>query len=159
VGAALAALHESRGRAGKRVTVASQRRDLREACGAIIRSCPGLRPRLEALCEELGATTPDSEERPVQLHGSFRLNHVLVAGPRVAFVDLDSLRVGPAAYDVANLLASLHYLEGEGRMDRRTRREIFRAFLAGYRGNGRPDPCPRAVLWFLSTLLIEKQAA
>jgi thiamine kinase-like enzyme len=87
------------------------------------------------------------------------LNHILIHDDELVLVDLDSLRMGHPAYDLANFLSSLYYLEALERISPAVRCDIARHVLQGY-AQGAPRPVSSAaVLWFLASLLVSKQAA
>jgi Ser/Thr protein kinase RdoA (MazF antagonist) len=157
VGAMLAEFHSARLKIGKSVSPKTEREEVREAARLITLVLPELSPRLEGLLETFEtARNPKAPE--ALLHGSFRLNHVMIDGADLSLLDLDSLRTGPPAYDIANFLSSLYYLEAEGRLGTCERQQVARGFLEGYGAAARWDLPPEAVLWFLAGLLIDKQA-
>jgi Ser/Thr protein kinase RdoA (MazF antagonist) len=93
----------------------------------------------------------------VLLHGTFRLNHIFIHGDELALIDFDSLRMGHPAYDLANFLSSLYYLEAQDRLEPSQRQNIARHFLAGYAATAPLIVPPEVLLWFLADLLIKKQ--
>jgi aminoglycoside phosphotransferase (APT) family kinase protein len=122
------------------------------------KASPVLRPRLRQLYEPFKDFYWPDETPPTLLHGTYRLNHIFIHNGELALLDLDSLRMGHPAYDVANFLSSLYYLEAQERVTPALRQEIARHFLQGYAAHA-PWKIPRpAVLWFLASLLIHKQA-
>jgi aminoglycoside phosphotransferase (APT) family kinase protein len=125
---------------------------------AIAAAVPALAPRAARLAARLARLRPAPSRPGVLLHGSFRLNHVLVHRGALAFVDLDGASAGPPAYDVANFLSSLHYLVAEGRLGAAERHAVARHFLLGYRSAAPHAAAPRELSWFLAALLVEKQA-
>ena len=157
LGQALARFHAGPAACRKRIDVRSLQGHLRRSACAIRAAFPGLAPHLDTLTRRLWLERP-RPGRPTLLHGSFRLNHVLVHQGRLALIDLDGASVGPAEFDVANFLASLYYFEAEGRLHGIERREIARRFLNGYRAVARWALDPEALRWYRAALLVAKQA-
>ena len=77
-------------------------------------------------------------------------------GSELALFDLESLRLGPPGYDLANWVAALHYQQAEGRLSAAARRRAVRALVRGYRAGGGGESCARA-LWLTAALLVQKQ--
>jgi aminoglycoside phosphotransferase (APT) family kinase protein len=125
----------------------------------IRKTLPHFKPRLRAVFSAFKSFRWEDGLAPVLLHGTYRLNHIFLRHGELALLDLDSLRLGHPAYDVANFLSSLYYLEeAHGRLNPALRREISRYFLEGYAEKMPHAISPAAVLWFLASLLINKQA-
>ncbi len=158
VGKMLVDFHRIPMRVRKKVTPKNEINEVREASRTIAQAIPELRPRLRALMEGLLAWPWQGTASVALLHGSFRLNHILLHQGKLAFLDLDSLRTGPAAYDLANFLTSLYYLQAQDRISLPQREDIARYFLEGYAANSSRQISTPAVLWFFVTLLINKQA-
>jgi hypothetical protein len=162
VGTLLGLLHRTPGgvrvRVAKRVYRKGELEESRDALADIVRGLPEVQPQADALLGRLEATAIDAGALTVLLHGSFRLNHVLIDGAQLTLLDLESLRTGHPAYDLANFIAALHYAEAEGRIDAGLRRRVVREFLRGYGATVPWSVDPAAVLWFLASLLINKQA-
>ncbi|MDZ7266761.1 MAG: aminoglycoside phosphotransferase family protein [candidate division KSB1 bacterium] len=156
-GALLAQLHRSRRRVRKRVSRWSEWRENRPVVAALLRTFPALRPRLQRLWREWRAEAKPAHESEVLLHGSFRLNHVFVHHGELALIDLDSLRLGPPAYDVANLISSLYYLESLGQLAAGRRRAIALHFAVGYAAHNGHRIAAGEFAWYLVSLLINKQ--
>jgi len=159
VGRLLADFHRAQKRVRKKITVKNELAENREAAGIIVKTLPQYKLRLKKLIEAFKAFEWNDGTAPVLLHGTFRLNHIFLVDDGLALLDLDSLRMGHPAYDIANLLSSLYYLEeAHGRISAAMRREISRYFLAGYAEKMAHPVSPPAVLWFLASLMINKQA-
>jgi aminoglycoside phosphotransferase (APT) family kinase protein len=154
-GALLAAFHRASASVEKRVTRAGELSRTRECADGIAAASPALGPALERVVAAL-ARTGWGRGRPALLHGSFRPNHLLLQRGTLALLDLESLRVGPAAYDLANWIAALHYAEVEHRLTAATRMRATRALLRGYRANGGRESTART-LWLTAALLVQKQ--
>jgi aminoglycoside phosphotransferase (APT) family kinase protein len=158
VGELLANFHRAHKRVRKQVTRRNELAEVREAMRNLGKASPVLRPRLRQLYEPFKDFYWPDETPPTLLHGTYRLNHIFIHNGELALLDLDSLRMGHPAYDVANFLSSLYYLEAQERVTPALRQEIARHFLQGYAAHA-PWKIPRpAVLWFLASLLIHKQA-
>jgi len=159
VGALLASFHAAPKRVRKRVTRKNELEEVREASAAIASAFPEFKTPLQASLKTLRAWRWQDETPPALLHGTFRLNHIFIHDGQLALLDLDSLRNGHPAYDLANFLSALYYFETQGRLKTVQRRELARHFLAGYAQASPRAVAPATVLWFLSSLLINKQAS
>ena len=157
-GALLATFHRGRATSTKVVTPKGEREELRAASGLIATAFPALKPRLKQWVRAWKLLRRKPEVTSALLHGSFRLNHLMIEDERLAMIDLDSLRVGPPSYDIANWIASLYYLEAQGRIGAAQRVAIARGFLDGYARHAAWEIPPAEVMWFLAGLLIHKQA-
>jgi len=157
-GKLLANLHLTKKRVHKKVSIRNEVLEVREIMGMIVAAFPALKPRLKAFFEKFKTVRWDDKVPPVLLHGTYRLNHIFIHGNELALLDMDSIRVGHPAYDIANFLSSLYYLEAQKRIRAPLRQNIARHFLKGYAAQAPWVIPPAAVLWFLSSLLINKQA-
>jgi len=157
LGRSLAWFHRSGAELPRVLTPGGERRRIEQAADDVAAAFPDLTRRLGRILPLLGRAADRSGPVGV-LHGSLRLNHVLVHRGRFAFVDLDGARRGPPAYDIANLLASLYYLEAEERISRGLRRRIARLVMEGYASVAIGDVPPRTLLGFVADLLVAKQA-
>ena len=95
----------------------------------------------------------------VLLHGSFRLNHIFIFENELSLIDMDSIRHGHPAYDIANMLSSLYYLLTQGLIDQKTYLQISHHFLLGYANRSVVRVPATSVIWFLVSLLVNKQAS
>ncbi len=159
VGEMLATFHRAAKRVRKRVTYKSEMKEARNAVREIAAAFPIWRARLRELLHALKTLTGQEETREVLLHGTFRLNHVFVHEGEPALLDLDSMRMGHPAYDLANFLTALYYFEAQGRLTAEQRVTIMRAFLQGYAAQAEHNIAPAIVLWFFISLLLNKQAS
>ena len=156
-GELLATFHRASAQVEKRVTRASETARTRECAEAIVRACPDLAPALVRVRAALAATAWGRGGTRALLHGSFRPNHILMGDDgTLAVFDLESLRRGPAAYDLANWITALDYYEVVGLLTAAARRRAARALVRGYRAGGGDESCAR-VLWFQAALLLQKQ--
>jgi aminoglycoside phosphotransferase (APT) family kinase protein len=158
LGRALAHLHALPVDTGRSVAATDVRGRARAALRLVARVFPDCAEQTRTLRVALDGAAIERGRPRALLHGSFRLNHVLIDRDAFGLVDLDGAAMGDPAYDVANLLSSLDYLVAESRLDPRRRRTIARAFLAGYRAAAPGALSERAIAWYLAALTIEKQA-
>jgi aminoglycoside phosphotransferase (APT) family kinase protein len=158
VGELLARLHCLSLRVRKTISRQSELEEVQHAIHTISAAVPGLRHRLFACLDQLSALHWDDTVPSVLLHGSYRLNHIFIHDGALALVDLDSLRVGHPAYDVANFLTALSYAEAQEQLSTSLRRDIVRSFLHGYAAKQPYALPPIAVLWYVVSLLLNKQA-
>ena len=158
-GRLLATFQKAQKRVRKKVTIKNELAEVREAAQIIVEKVPHFRVRMRRLYKQLKvATNWQNKNLVALLHGTYRLNHILIDGDELALLDMDSLRMGHPAYDVANFISSLFYLEAQQRLTDVQRREIVRHFLEGYASATTLNVDPAAVLWFLASLLVNKQA-
>lgn len=158
VGELLARLHGLSLRVRKTISRQSELEEVQHAIHTISAAVPVLRQRLCACLDQLSALHWDDTVPSVLLHGSYRLNHIFIHHGALALVDLDSLRVGHPAYDVANFLTALSYAEAQEQLSTSLRRDIVRFFLRGYAAKQPYALPPIAVLWYVVSLLLNKQA-
>ncbi len=131
--------------------------EMDEAIQKVIRKMPRLKSRLNRIYREMGTNLPEKDFFLSLLHGTFRLNHIFVHNNELALLDMDSVRMGHPAYDVANFLSSLYYLEAQNRLSSLQRYDISLQFLTSYANHSNWPIAPKVVLWFLTSLLIHKQ--
>jgi len=63
--------------------------------------------------------------------GTRLAKHVQIHEDRLAFVDLDGMRMGHSAYYIGHFLSALYYVEEGGRFDATVRSTCVRRFLEG----------------------------
>ncbi|MCG3119519.1 MAG: hypothetical protein ALAOOOJD_01946 [bacterium] len=160
VGRLLADFHRAQKRVRKTITIKNELAEVREAIRIIVKTLPDFKSPFKNFYAAFKALSPVGDGiAPVLLHGTYRLNHIFFNAGELALLDLDSLRMGHPAYDVANFLSSLYYLEeAHGRITAEMRRKMAQHFLTGYAEKMANAISPAAVLWFLASLLINKQA-
>ncbi|MDH4147779.1 MAG: phosphotransferase, partial [Acidimicrobiia bacterium] len=119
------------------------------------------RPDVEALCAELAtglaAGPPRALAPDVVLHGDLHPGNVLVDGDRLNLIDLDQSGIGPAAMDLASLLARLRFESLVGARDTADARQLRQAFLAGY-GERRRLPATGELAWYEAAALVAERA-
>jgi Ser/Thr protein kinase RdoA (MazF antagonist) len=107
---------------------------------------PPLRGQLDALLRRLEATVP-SIDRFVLSHGDFTARQLLVTPAGLAVIDLDALRLAPAALDPATYAA---YLVFGGPDDLDEASEVLDELLEGYGGR------PLGLSWYLATSILRQ---
>jgi Phosphotransferase enzyme family len=110
---------------------------------------PALGGRLEVLLRELEATVP-SIDRLVLSHGDFHARQLLVSPDGLAVVDLDALRLAPAALDPATYAARLVF---GGPDDLDDASEVLEELLQGYGGR------PLGLSWYLAASILRHSRA
>lgn len=88
-----------------------------------------------------------------------RLNLIFAQNDDFVLRGLDGLRVGHTAYDTANFLFSLYYLETQEHLSGNVRQAIQKLFFQGDAQHAAYAIQPGPVLWFLSSLTINKKAS
>ncbi|PYR45224.1 MAG: hypothetical protein DMF89_25690 [Acidobacteria bacterium] len=132
--------------------------DIRASCEVVREALPAAAPQLER-CLTMCVTGGWGDEVPaVVLHGACRPKHVLVHEGKLAFVDLDGMRMGHPAYDLGHFLSALYYLEDGDRFDATVRSICSRCFIEGYLAGVPWKLSPAIVLRHVAALLIHKQA-
>lgn len=158
VGKVLATFHNSGGTVPRTVSRESELGKIQRAIRAISRRLPGLQPELRRLFAKIRDWPEDPATGHCLLHGTFRINHIFVCNERLLLLDLDSICMGNPAYDIANFISSLCYLDAENRLNTCECQMICRYFLEGYMAHS-PGPLSGAtVMWYLADILIKKQA-
>jgi aminoglycoside phosphotransferase (APT) family kinase protein len=158
VGRMLANLHQTPRRVRRSISRRMELAEVGRAAKTIRRVVPAVSARLDACIARCQATAWAEPVPKVMLHGAYRPNHLLVHEGRLAVIDVDGIRMGHPAYDLADFLWSLHYLAERNRISRAVRDLSARRFIEGYAAHAPWRLSPRAVLWFLATRLIHKQA-
>lgn len=156
VGGMLADFHRARKRVKKSVSREGELFEIHGIVQTVAAAFPVLQPRLQRLFGQLASAQWD-DSPAVLLHGTFRLNHIFINAGELALIDFDSLRMGHPAYDLANFLSSLYYLEAQKRLEPPQRQNIARHFMSGYAAKAPLPLQPDVILWFLADLLVKKQ--
>jgi Ser/Thr protein kinase RdoA (MazF antagonist) len=105
---------------------------LREAADALAALRPDVAALAAALVRDLLERRPDGADDLVLLHGDVHPKNAIFTGDRVTLIDVEDVATGPAAADLASLLAGLDYLVIAGRLDQAAHGELSDAFLTGY---------------------------
>jgi Ser/Thr protein kinase RdoA (MazF antagonist) len=100
----------------------------------------------------MGRTGP-----PVLLHGDCHPGNLLSTTTRVALIDLDQAGMGPAAADIASLVARLRQGELTGEFGPGAADVLADAFLSGYAAL-RALPDPRVLAWHVASALLVERA-
>lgn len=155
-GAAVAALHGSDLDGLDRIDATTCLARLHEIVRVLGSVLPRSAARAYAVLARL-AKQPPARAAPATLHGDLHLNNILVDAGRIALVDLDDLRRGPAELELGSFVAALLYRAAlHGR--RGMHQEDIEHFLAGY-----AEHAPRPVRldqvgWYAAAALIHERA-
>jgi aminoglycoside phosphotransferase (APT) family kinase protein len=156
LGGALAALH---GLDPPPAAPAFERLDpeqLRLAAETVERARPDCAEAVRELLARLLASAP-APTAAVCLHGDVHPKNALVANGGAALIDLDQASVGPAAADLASVLAALRYARLVGELSSHEERAQGEAFQAGYAAvRGLPDAA--SLRWHVSAALLAERA-
>lgn len=117
---------------------------------------PDLAGPLAAVAAALAAGPPPGDPA-VALHGDCHPKNALVAGGRLALVDLDQAGTGPAGADVGSLLARLRLAVLVGDAGPTDERRLAAAFLDGYAAVRTPPPVA-SLAWHTAAALVAEQA-
>lgn len=120
---------------------------------------PRSAPALAQLLERIRSLATQVEPLAlVPIHKDFQYQHALFDGGRVAVIDLDEMRAGDPAFDVAHFEANLSLLAVRGGMTRRDLARLEAAFMQGYRSGIDYEPDARHQLFHAYTCIkIAKQ--
>jgi aminoglycoside phosphotransferase (APT) family kinase protein len=158
VGKMLASFHQVPRRVRKTISRRSELEKIRSAAKTIGSVVPSLLDRAETCVTRCRKVRWADDMPGVMLHGAFRPKHVFIDGGALGLIDVDGIRMGHPAYDLAEFLSALHFLETQGHISEEVRRTAAHRFLAGYAAHASWVPPPSAVLWFLATHLLHKHA-
>ncbi len=158
VGAMLASFHRAPRRVRKTISRRSELEKVRGAAKTIGSVVSSMLPRLDAFVSQCRNVRWADDALTVMLHGAYRPKHVLIDHSDLGLIDVDGIRMGHPAYDLAEFLASLYFLEAHERISPTVRQAAAQRFLGGYAAQAERRPTPAAVLWFLTTLLLHKHA-
>lgn len=156
LGAAVATLHElppPDGRLFDRLDTDH----LRSATAVIAVARPDLAGTVLRLSELLAQSRPSSAAPHVLLHGDLHPKNALLAGGRVALIDLDQVGSGPAAAELGGMLAGLRCDRLNGFIDARAEDRLLRAVHAGY-ASVRPLPASAEICWHGAAALLAERA-
>jgi aminoglycoside phosphotransferase (APT) family kinase protein len=130
----LATLHGSRLNLDRRLDLAAEIRNVAQWAELVADRQPTAAPPLARLLERLGSLADQvhlSTSHPI--HKDFQYQHVLIDGGRVVVIDLDELRAGDPAFDVAHFGANLRLLAIREGMSGKDLARLESAFLDAYR--------------------------
>jgi aminoglycoside phosphotransferase len=145
LGAALGALH-----AGPPPQARFDRLDagrLATAAAVVAGARPDAAAAAERLLGRLVLHRPEGEPA-VCLHGDANLRNAIVAGGRIALIDLEDVSAGPAAADLGQVLAGLLARGVDG----------GDALLAGYARRAPAAPDPRSLRWHTAASVLARVA-
>ena len=158
VGRMLAAFHQIPRRVRKSISRRSELDKVRGAAKTITGVVPGVLSYVNECASRCRDVRWNDETPSVLLHGSYRPKHVFVDGGALGLIDVDGIRMGHPACDLAEFLAALYFLEAQERISAPVRRMASQRFVAGYADEVPWRLQPIAVLWFLAALLLHKHA-
>jgi tRNA A-37 threonylcarbamoyl transferase component Bud32 len=92
------------------------------------------------------------------LHGDLHPKNAIVCAERLALIDVEDVARGPAAADIASLLASLAYRRETGQLSAAACRARMAAFLQGYAAH-RYLPSRASLAWHTAAALFVERAA
>jgi aminoglycoside phosphotransferase len=130
---------------------------LREAADALAALRPDVAALAAALVRDLLERRPEDADDLVLLHGDVHPKNAIFTGDRVTLIDVEDVATGPAAADLASLLAGLDYLVIAGRLDEAAHGELSDAFLTGY-DCVRARPSVRSLQWHRAAALLVERA-
>jgi aminoglycoside phosphotransferase (APT) family kinase protein len=120
---------------------------------------PSAGEKLSSLFDLLAASAGRIGARPVaMLHGDLHMKNFLVAGDRVALIDLDNLCRGDPLQDAGSFVAALYY---QGLLEGRPSHLIERTaqqFIESYRMNAGVGIAEPALDWYTAAALIYERA-
>jgi predicted glycosyltransferase/Ser/Thr protein kinase RdoA (MazF antagonist) len=115
------------------------------------------RARPDAAAAARALAAPPSAAEAVCLHGDVNRKNAILGPDGVGLVDLDDVRLGPAAADLGSLLAGLAYQRIVGALPPTVARALAHALLGGY-ADVRPVPEPAALRWHTAAALLAERA-
>ena len=130
---------------------------LAAAAELLARACPRVASEALGLVDELKRCFEPSPGPPACLHGDVHPKNVLLAGGRVALIDLDKTIGGAAAVDLGSFLSLLCYERVLGRLTPADEQARSRSFLDGYARVG-SLPGPHTLRWYTAAALLAEQA-
>ena len=158
-GALVAALHTTPAPAAPRLGGVELRQRLQEVLAVLGRVCPehaGQAGRLAGPLEAGLAHTLAAEA--CTLHGDLHPRNLLVDGDRLALIDLDSARQGPALLELGAWLADGRYRAALQGHDAQAAARAGQAFLQGYTGAGGARHSPAQLAWATAWQLLCQRA-
>jgi aminoglycoside phosphotransferase (APT) family kinase protein len=129
----LATLHSSTIGLDRRLDLASETRNVGEWAQLVVDYHPAAAQAIDRLLERIRSLAPQiavSSRSPI--HKDFHYQHVLVDRGRVVVIDLDEMRAGDPAFDIAHFGANLRLLSLREQMAGYDLARLESAFLAGY---------------------------
>jgi Ser/Thr protein kinase RdoA (MazF antagonist) len=155
LGAALATLHHRAPLPQRRFDRLDDGR-LRQAAEVIGRARPDCRAAASGLLARLLERRAEGI-RPVHVHGDANLRNALLDGGRVGLVDLEDAAAGPAAADLAFVLAGLTAARVQSRLSEPRRAALAGALLGGYERVA-PVPDEEALRWHVAASALARVA-
>jgi aminoglycoside phosphotransferase (APT) family kinase protein len=133
VGQQLAALHATPIPAVPSVDAATLLAQQQTAADLLGRVLPHWQPRLARLVSWLAAGAAALDHEPIAtLHGDLHPRNILVDGAQLAFIDLDSVRRGPAVVDLGAWAAGVFYRSVIDGIEPQSASSSLSSFLSAY---------------------------
>ncbi len=129
--------------------------DLRHAAAVVAWARPDLGDRAARLADRLEQQRPRGGAL-VGLHGDMNSRNWLLDGDRVGLIDFDQAAHGPAAADLAGVLAWLRARTVTGAWPAAREHELGAALRAGYAAVRPLPPRPELRWWIGAALLVER---
>ena len=107
--------------------------------------------------ERLAAAEPPDLGVDCVLHGDVHPKNALLDGDRLSMIDIDQAGLGPAAADIASLIARVQYGTMIGDWDAITARQLIRAFVESY-GAHRALPDQDTIRWHVAAATVAERA-
>jgi len=120
---------------------------------------PQLQPRLQPMLDRLAEVKNDLAKQPrpnVPIHGAMRLEQMLARDHEFAMVDFDALALGDPLADVAELTASLQFLELSQGKSRAPLAAVAELFYQSYAANVPWAGDRRRLAWYALAYWISK---
>jgi len=118
---------------------------------------PDVAHAVDDLARRLAATVPRDDDI-VCLHGDLHPKNAIRDCDRLALIDVEDVAIGPAAADLASVIAGFLYLHASGTLTRARFSRIVGAFLTGY-ADVRPLPDAGSLRWHTAAALFIERAS
>ena len=125
--------------------------DIRKAATLVGWAVPELQPEADAIAATLVRDL--REAPPAPIHRDLKPDHVFISGPRVTFIDLDSVAMGDPVRDAAHMFAYVIGRAGLEVIPHERTRAVGAAFVDEYFANVPEDWCARFPLHCAGALL------
>lgn len=160
LGAQLAALHATPVHGLEGLRVAALLQQVEGSVALLAQVEPGWQPALRAVAAWLRAGAPAWAGQPqATLHGDLHLNNLLVDGPRLAFIDFDSVVAGPAVLELGGWLADVICRCVLGGSEPHHAAPACRAFIDAYaQASGGPPVSGALLAWATVHALLCRRA-
>lgn len=130
IGATLAALHAQRPVGLSTLTREDQVQAIRQVADAVADLSPELGKDAHRVVDQIALAISRFHDTPVAIHGDFYLAQLIDMDDAIGIVDFDESAMGPAGWDLGNIIGHLIYGGGSGTA------EFGAEMLRGYRDHG-----------------------